>query len=173
MDRQAMDIKELYFETDIRKHQQIAAEHLIMCAKNLLDRAIVHDASKLLEPERSAYIEPVYALNTENVEYGSDRYKHLTKQMGVGWEHHKLANDHHIEFFMSRYIEEKNNNPLLKVDLFALIEMCCDWIAAASRRGNSPELALNPLIEKYKMDEQLQSVMRNTLRRIQLISDKG
>ena len=155
-------IKELYYEVDTRKHQQLVAEVLIAFAKKLLDRAIKHDASKLEEPEKSHYIEPVYALNTEEVPYGSDRYKELTKQMGNGWEHHKLTNDHHIEFFVP-YSVQTLNDPMRAIDLFALIEMMADWIAASQRRDNSPAKALDFMKEKYRIDEQVEAIIRNTL----------
>ena len=154
--------KELYYEMDTRKHQQVVAELLISFAKKLLDRAIKHDASKLKEPERSYYIEPVYALNTEEVPYGSERYKELTKQMGEGWDHHKAVNDHHIEFFIP-YSVQTLNDPLKAMDLFALVEMLADWIAASRRRNNSSTKALDFLKEKYGVDHQLEMIIRNTL----------
>ena len=156
------DIKELYYEADTRKHQQKVAEMLIVFAKKLLDRAIKHDASKFEEPENSSYVDPVYALNTEEVPYGSDRYKELTAQMGMGWDHHKFANDHHIEFF-EPYSVQTLNDPFRALDLFALVEMLADWIAASKRRGNNPEEALKYLKEKHPMDEQLEAIIRNTL----------
>lgn len=166
----SLNIKELYYEADTRKHQQIVAERLIAVAKKLLDRAVKHDASKLKEPERGAYIGPVFALNTEEVPYGSERYKELTKQMGAGWKHHEAVNDHHIGFHLP-YSVQTLNDPILCLDMFVLIEMCCDWIAAASRRGNEPVLALKAMAEKYPIDEQLQQVIRNTLGIIERIKE--
>src|SRR5215210_7069240 len=96
----APDVKELFYEADTRKHQQWVAEQLIACAKRLLDRAVSHDASKFSEVERKSYVEPVWELNTREVEYGSDEYKRLTAQMGEGWEHHKMYNTHHPEFVL-------------------------------------------------------------------------
>lgn len=157
-----MDTKELFYEVDTRKHQQIVTELLISFTKKLLDRTINHDASKLEEPERSHYIEPVYALNTEEVPYGSERYKELTKQMGAGWDHHKMVNDHHIEFFIP-YSVQTLNDPIKALDLFALIEMLADWIAASRRRNNNPAKALDFLKEKYVVDHQLEMIIRNTL----------
>ena len=156
------EIKELYYEADTRKHQQLVAERLIFFVQKLLTRAMKHDASKLENPERSHYIEPVYALNTGEVPYGSDRYKELTKQMGVGWDHHKTHNDHHIEFFVP-YSVQTLNDPFRALDLFSLVEMLADWIAASKRRDNNPQDALKFLKEKHPMDEQLEAIIRNTL----------
>lgn len=157
-----MNTKEIYYEADTRKHQQAVAKALIVFAQKLLDRAVKHDASKLEEPERSHYIAPVYALNTGEVPYGSERYKELCRQMGPGWDHHKFANDHHIEFF-EPYSIQTLNDPFRALDLFALVEMLADWIAASQRRGNNPEDALKYLKEKHPMDEQLEAMIRNTL----------
>lgn len=156
------EIKTLYYEADTRKHQQLVAGLLILCAKKLLDRAVKHDASKLQEPERSYYIDPVYALNTEEVPYGSARYQELTKQMGQGWDHHKLTNDHHIEFFIP-YSVQTLNDPIRALDLFALIEMLADWIAASRRRDNNSAMALDYMKKKYPVDEQLEAIILNTL----------
>ena len=169
-----MDRKELFFEADTRKHQQIAGKHLLLVAKNFINRAMNHDNSKLVEPERSAYVEPVYILNTEKPPFGSERYKEVTDLMGKGWEHHKANNDHHIEFFLP-YSVQTLNDPIMAMDLFALMEMVCDWIAAAERSGNEPVEALNYLTKKYPMSEQLQAVIRNTMQMIEqeAINGKG
>lgn len=157
-----MDVKKLYYEADTRKHQQLVAERMIAVAKKMLDRAMQHDKSKLEEQEYSHYVEPVFALNTENVPYGSDRYKELVKQMGEGLDHHKANNDHHIEFF-EPYAVQTLNDPIRAMDLFTLFEMLCDWIAASKRKGNNPCDALKVITAKYPMDEQLQAVIRNTV----------
>jgi hypothetical protein len=155
-------LKELYYEADTRKHQQFVARLLIAAAKRMLARAVSHDKSKLKEPERSHYVGPVYALNTEAVPYGSERYKELTAQMGAGWDHHKSVNDHHIEFFVPFSVQTLND-PVRAMDLFALLEMLADWIAASQRRGNAPVQALAIMKRKYPIDEQLEAIIRNTL----------
>lgn len=158
------DIKELFYEADTRKHQQWVAEQMILCAKNLLDRAVVHDASKFSEIERKSYVGPVWELNTREVAYGSDEYKELTSQMGEGWEHHKAQNAHHPENVKATS-PEFSHDIFSGMNLFDLMEMLCDWIAASRRRGNEPSLPL----ENYRKDglsEQLECVLRNTLGRI-------
>jgi hypothetical protein len=49
------------------------------------------------------------------------------------------------------------------MDLFALLEMLADWIAASQRRGNAPVQALAIMKRKYPIDEQLEAIIRNTL----------
>jgi hypothetical protein len=161
-----IDLKSLYYEADTRKHQQLVAEKLIVVAKKFMDRAIVHDASKFDDVERSFYEEPVFLLNTDNVEYGSERYKELTARMGEGWDHHKNNNDHHPEFF-EQYSVQTLNDPIRAMDMFAIFEMLCDWVAASKRRGNSPVKALDFMMKKYPIDEQLEAILRNTLAMIE------
>jgi hypothetical protein len=49
------------------------------------------------------------------------------------------------------------------MDMFALIEMLCDWIAA-SRRNNSRACdAMRFLKKKYPLDSQIECILNNTL----------
>ena len=156
------DIKDLYFEADTRKHQQCVARIMVEVVKKMLDRAMAHDASKFESIERESYTSPVWYLNTEEVPFGSERYKELTAQMGKGWDHHKMKNDHHFEFF-EPYSVQTLNDSFKSMDVFALIEMMCDWIAAATRRGNEPILALDYIKKKHPIDEQLECIIRNSV----------
>lgn len=156
------DIKELFYEADTRKHQQWVAERLMACAKKLLDRAVTHDASKFSDVERQAYVAPVWELNTREVEYGSEEYKALTAQMGAGWEHHKSHNLHHPEN-ATYNCPEFAHDPFAAMTLFDLIEMLCDWTAAAKRRGNEPSLPIERYVEDKWLDRQLECILRNTL----------
>lgn len=161
-----MDIKELYFEADTRKHQQIVAEKMSICAKKILDKGMIHDISKFSDIEKEHYIDPVWELAQEDIKYGSERYKELTKQMGIGLDHHLAFNDHHVEFFKT-FAVQTNNDPIQAMDLFALLEMLCDWVAAAKRKGNSSALPFDNFQKKYNVDEQLMAILRNTLAMIE------
>lgn len=166
-----MDIKELFYEADTRKHQQAVQSIMIAVAQKIIQRAVVHDASKLESPEREYYIDPVYTLTTEEVAYDSDRYKELVARMDKGWEHHRYTNDHHPEFF-EPYAVQTLNDPVKAMDMFALIEMLCDWIAASQRKNNKPVLALAAMLKKYHVEEQLEAVLRNTLYMIECSINK-
>lgn len=160
------EIKELYYEADTRKHQQWVAERMIACAKKLMEKAVVHDASKFSDIEKNAYIEPVYRLNTENIIYGSEEYKKVTAQMGEGWKHHCAVNDHHPEYFITWSVQTLND-PIQSMDMFALMEMLCDWIGASKRKGNSAGLPFDNFEKKYNVDPQLMAVLRNSLAMIE------
>lgn len=156
------DVKELFYEADTRKHQQWVAERLMACAKKLLDRAVRHDASKFSDVERKSYVGPVWELNTREVAYGSDEYKALTAQMGEGWQHHLAHNTHHPEN-ATLTAPEFASDPFAAMDLFDLIEMLCDWIAASKRRGNEPSLPIKRYVDDKWLDRQMECVLRNTL----------
>lgn len=162
MSKARPDIKELFYEADTRKHQQLVAERLILAAKRLLDRAVAHDASKFSDIEKAAYIEPVWELNTKEVPYGSDEYKRLTKQMGSGWNHHIFNNSHHPEN-AEVTMPEFSGQPFNGMDLFDILEMVCDWIGAADRRGNHPSLPIKRFQDEKGMSDQLAQIIRNTL----------
>jgi hypothetical protein len=158
--RQMQDMmgeQELFYEADTRKHQKLVADVMVKSAKEILDRAMLHDRSKFEDAvERKSYVEPVYALNTEKVPYGSERYKELTDAMGEGWLHHKANNDHHPEHWAT-------DHPFEKMNVFQILEMCCDWIAASKRRGNNPILPLARMRKDFGMTEQLSEVIANTI----------
>lgn len=156
------DIKELFFEADTRKHQQLVQEKMLLCVKRIIDKASSHDKSKLSNQEKPYYIDPVWELNTGNIEYGSEQYKEACKKMGQGANHHQLHNDHHPEFF-EIFAVQTLNDPIRAMDIFALLEMLCDWIAASKRKGNNPLLALDILKKKYKINEQLEAILRNSV----------
>ena len=145
-------IKELCFEADTLAHQKNVGKCMMDVAYNIMLRAMKHDESKMSEDEKPYYVNPVYRLNTGEVEYGSDEYKTLTAEMGKGWEHHATHNDHHPEFFNA-------DDPLSAMNFIQLIEMLCDWKAASMRRGNDPLLPL----DRFDIDRRLKSIFKNTL----------
>jgi hypothetical protein len=153
-----MNEKELFFEVDTRKHQQKVVEWMNVAVMELIERMVNHDLSKFSSSEKDFYIDPVYELNTQEVSYGSDRYKELIKQMGDGWKHHKQVNDHHPEHF--------GEKPFDQMNLFQLLEMCCDWIAASERRNNDPTLPLAHYEDEQDeqgMSKQLALILKHTI----------
>ena len=157
-----LELMDLFYEVDTRKHQQLVAEKMVKCAKRLLDKGMAHDASKFSEIEKRTYTEPVWKLNHNNVEYGSEKYNRLVAQMDEGWEHHIAENDHHPQWF-EKFGSQTLDDPIKAMDMFALIEMLCDWIAA-SRRNNSRACdAMRFLKKKYPLDSQIECILNNTL----------
>lgn len=71
---------------------------------NLSQRAAVHDASKLVEPEKSAF-DRLKALSLSGMAYGSDEYRACLRAEKPAIEHHYKANSHHPEYFPARDAE--------------------------------------------------------------------
>ena len=158
MSDELMDREELFFENETRKHQQEVAKNMISFAMEILRRATVHDASKLVSPEREIFIRMTPRLR--DLTYGSDEYKAALEEMGEALTHHYRNNSHHPEYFS---LYEKDDD-ISNMNLLDVVEMMCDWAAACKRHddGNAEEsLRINE--KRFCISNQLISIIRNTL----------
>jgi hypothetical protein len=116
-------------------------------------RADVHDASKLQEPEKSAFDQVVGRL--KEVTYGSPEYKATLKDvLGAALHHHDTHNSHH---------PEHRANGVDGMSLLDLVEMFCDWKAAGERHlGGSLERSIQINRERFKISDQLTAILENT-----------
>lgn len=105
----------------IRRVQQL----LHKVAANLMERARVHDQSKLSEPEASVFAE--FTPKLKGSTYGSPEYQAFLAAMRPALEHHYANNRHHPEHWA---------NGIQDMSLIDLIEMFCDWKAATERHAN-------------------------------------
>ena len=160
-----MPEKEVFFEADVAVHRLKVNEFCAAAGMEIISRGAKHDESKLTQQEREFYIEPVWDLNHSPQPFGSPEYKAQTAKMGVGWKNHYTHNDHHLEFFI-----DKGGSPWEHVNMFQLIEMLCDWKAAALRKGNDPLEAIEQLKKKFRIDPQMEALLRNTFKRIDEIT---
>ena len=120
----------------------------------VLRRGRNHDASKLTEAEKPAFDEVLPLLR--GVPYGSPEFEEIVRRLGPALQHHHRANSHHPEHYGARGIAG--------MDLFDVVEMVCDWIAAAKRNpGDGVKLAHN--VELFGIQDQLAAVIANTLAR--------
>src|SRR3990170_7892545 len=109
-----------------------------------------HDASKLKPPEKELYDE--YTPKLSSVVYGSDEYKQYLAEMGEVLQHHYKVNRHHPEHF------ENGINGMTLIDL---VEMFCDWVAAAEKKGSPVNIEY--LAERFGIGKQLFTIFDNTL----------
>ena len=79
------------------KHIRLVNENLIKFSKELLDRGIKHDESKLHSPEKELFDELIPLL--ENIEYGSPEYKESLNRLKPALDHHYSNNSHHPQYF--------------------------------------------------------------------------
>jgi len=147
--------KTRFYLDDLQKHKNAVMRYMTIAIRMLADSAKKHDASKESPEEAKFYVDPVWQLNHDpKPTFGSTEYKKLTSQMGDGWKHHQQVNRHHPEHF---------ENGVAGMTLMDLLEMVCDWCAAAERRGNDPALALDQMVKGNRISPELAQVIRNTI----------
>jgi hypothetical protein len=136
--------------THIMRVQDLLGE----ASANLARRAVIHDQSKFDSPEKQAFDE--YTPKLKALEYGSDEYKASLADLGVALRHHYAENSHHPEHYP---------NGIDGMSLFDLIEMAVDWKAAGERHATgSMAKSLEANKERFKISDQLQSILTNTAR---------
>ena len=88
--------------------------------------------------------------------YGSPEYKEqLAKMLPLGLNHHYAHNRHHPEHYADG-IEGMN--------LFDLLEMLVDWIAAVQRHDDGDiQKSLEIIGDRFGMSPQLQKIFANTI----------
>jgi hypothetical protein len=120
----------------------------------MLRRGRVHDASKFSDAEKPALDEAMPLL--KGVAYGSPEWNSIIDQLRPMLEHHFRHNPHHPEHY--------GNAGITGMDLFDVVEMVCDWMAAA-RRHPADGVRLDLNVEKFGIEPQLAAIIANTLAR--------
>jgi hypothetical protein len=120
----------------------------------MLRRGRVHDASKLSDAEKPAFDEAIPLL--QGVAYGSPEYTEVVRRLAPALEQHFRRNSHHPEHYGSQGISG--------MDLFDVVEMVCDWMAAA-KRNPSDGIKLAHNVELFGIQDQLAAILANTLAR--------
>lgn len=155
-----MEKKNYDSTADTLKHIKRVSGLLNRCAKDILNRAICHDESKLIEPEKSLFDE--WTPKLAGCTYGSDEYKSFLKELQVGLDHHYANNSHHPEYY---------TNGVNDMDLFDVLEMLMDWKAATERHNDGDimkSIQINHV--RFGIDEQLTKILFNTIRNMGLQS---
>ena len=141
---------------DTLTHIHKVQDNLREVMDNLADRAEVHDASKIEEPEKSGFDAMMGRLS--NAVYGSDDYKAALAEGKPTIAHHYAANDHHPEHWP---------NGVNDMSLLSILEMLCDWKAASERtKQGSIQQSLPINKERFGISDQLYAVLENTVREL-------
>ena len=155
---------------DTLKHKEKVKGYMKIAGRELIYRGIVHDNSKLQDPEKDIFDE--YTPKLKDSTYGSDEYKKYLKEMNIALEHHYKNNDHHPEYFDMRYKKRSTGEPyfdgLSGMNLFQLTEMIIDWYAASQRHNNGDifeSIKLNQ--ERFGYTDELKMILINTINFIQ------
>ncbi len=117
-------------------------------------RAMEHDASKLISPEKELFDEMTPILKT--LEYGSEEYKASLEKLKPALAHHYLHNSHHPEHYP---------DGIKGMDLFDIVEMFCDWMAATERVKNGDirkSLGINQ--NRFGIPPELTMIFFNTIK---------
>lgn len=141
---------------DTLKHIAVVREFLREFIYGLKRRAEIHDASKLLPPEKEAFDEFTPRLRATT--YNSPEYRATMEAMRPALEHHYANNSHHPEAY---------TNGVSGMDLLDLVEMLADWKAASLRHADGNILAsLEINRERFGLSDQLYSILKNTIERM-------
>jgi hypothetical protein len=153
---------------ETREHIERVRDFLELARAQLANRALNHDASKLVPPEVEAF--DIATPKLAGMEYGSEEYKQSLRDLGPALQHHFDHNDHHPEHY---------ENGCAGMSLMALIEMLCDWRAASERvkqRTDDPKkvktfdsgLAYNQ--ERFGYSDELAEILLNTARELGMLA---
>ncbi len=139
---------------DILQHILEVRAYLDTFVTEMLRRGRVHDASKFGEAEKPAFDEAISLLR--GISYGSPEYTKVLERLAPAFDHHYRCNSHHPEHYGQQGISG--------MDLFDLVEMFCDWMAAAKRNPeDGVKLAYN--VRFFGIQDQLAAILANTLAR--------
>ena len=120
----------------------------------MLRRGRAHDASKFSDAEKPAFDEVLPAL--AGVTYVSPEFQAVLDRVGPALQHHYCCNSHHPEHYGTAGVAG--------MDLFDVVEMVCDWMAAARR--NPPDgVKVSHNVDQFGIEPQLASIITNTLAR--------
>lgn len=142
---------------DTHAHIGVVRGLLLDVVRELLDRAHVHDQSKLESPEVEVFDKFTPLLRDST--YGSDEYKEQLAAMGEGLRRHYAVtvNSHHPEHY---------ERGIHGMDLLDLVEMLCDWKAATMRHADGDldkSISLNR--ERFGYGDEIEALLRNTAER--------
>jgi hypothetical protein len=125
----------------------------------LKNRLIVHDKSKLKEPEKK-YLD-VHTVGLKGSIYMSDEYKETLQKMSPGLAHHYSHNDHH---------PQKYKNGVAGMSLLAITEMLIDWCAAVQRHEDGDILvSIEENQKRYKYSDELKQIFLNTVKEMKCL----
>lgn len=154
-----VDYKEEYpgdSRPETRKHIDKVIELGTKFINKLATRFNGHDASKLVEPERKFFDKATP--NLKRTTFGDADYESEKAAIAEGISHHYMANDHHPEHFGDAGISGMN--------LYQLVEMYIDWMAAGKRHENGNLFnSIHTCKTKYpnrKLGGQLYDILLNT-----------
>lgn len=145
------DPPEVRYRRSLLGHKILVGKHMQAAINALMWRAVVHDYSKFVPAEYDAFVanQPTF----ETVSYGTPEYRAALKAIKPAIQHHYQNNSHHPEHW---------ENGVNDMNLLDVLEMVCDWMAAAQRvPGDTLQLA--QLKERFGISDQLMGIIEHTV----------
>jgi hypothetical protein len=139
-------------QEDTKKHTELVAMFLSEFTRELDARGKAHDASKFESPEKEMF--EIWKPRLDTLDIQSDEYKAALVGMGDALKHHYAANRHHPEHF---------ENGIAGMNLIDLVEMICDWRAAAARTGKAVDMDWASKRFGIEKDSLLYRIVANTV----------
>lgn len=140
-------------ENETLKHIRRVQKLLHAAATNLIERARIHDESKLCEPEASTF--EVFTKKLAGCTYGSEEYRRFLKEMQPALDHHYSFNRHHPEHW---------RNGIKDMTLLDVLEMFIDWKAATERHNDGSILkSIDVNQKRFGFSDELATIFRNTV----------
>lgn len=141
---------------DTLLHKRRINELLLLAAKEIMNRAVEHDNSKLESPEKIQFDEFTPKLGKSS--YGSDEYSEFLSGLKIALDHHYTNNTHHPEHY---------ENGVNGFDLFDLMEMFFDWKASSERHEDGDiykSIEINK--KRFGLSDQVVDIFKNTANRL-------
>ena len=139
---------------DTTEHINKVQARMLEIQQHIVRRSLLHDASKLEEPELSGFAG--LSAKLSELVYGSDEYRAALVEAKPVIDHHYAANDHHPEHYP---------DGIAGMSLLSLLEMVADWKAATERvKQGSMEQSLAVNVKRFDLDPQLASIIANTVK---------
>ena len=147
---------------ETKRHIRNVAGFITDIVVNLGRRAAAHDASKLKDPELQTFVD--FTPKLKNSTYGSEEYNSFLKAMKPALDHHYACNRHHPEHF---------ENGITGMNIVDLVEMLCDWKAAALRHADGDIVkSINYNAQRFGITDQLRDILLNSVELLVYNPDK-
>lgn len=145
--------KELISNEETRKHKEKVTEYIMLVCKQLIDRALNHDNTKLESPEVEIFAE--YTPRLAECTFDSEEYRGFLEEMKPALDHHYANNRHH---------PQNHKNGVSDMTIVDIIEMFCDWKAASERHNDGNiKTSLEVNSKKFNITKQLLKILENSV----------
>ena len=135
------------------EHIRVVQFYMFDAIRDLLERLISHDLSKLRPPEVKVFDEFTDKLAATT--YGSDEYKMYLKAMKPALDHHYANNRHHPEFFA---------NGIQGMNLIDILQMLIDWKADIVCHNDGNLLtSISKNQTRFGYGDELKKILLNTV----------